>query len=76
MRRIALSVAAAIAFVAILAFLFGPRGAAAGAATAFLGLAWRHDNETGVCLPLAVLFLLVVGVLFLLLFMLILVRPH
>lgn len=76
MRRIALSVAAAIAFVAILALLFGRRGAAVGAAVAFLGVAWRHDNQAGVCLPFAVLLLLVVGVMVLLMVMLLIVAPR
>ncbi|HEY0311457.1 MAG TPA: hypothetical protein VGC56_03085 [Allosphingosinicella sp.] len=76
MRKIVTSAAAALAFVAALAWLLGPRGAAAGAAIAFLGLAWRHDNQTGACLPLAILLLLVVGVMFVLLYMLILTAPH
>jgi len=76
MRRIVTSAAAALGLVLMLGWLFGPRGAAAGAAIAVLGLAWRHDNETGACLPLAVLLLLVVGVMFVLLYMLILTAPH
>jgi hypothetical protein len=76
MRKIVTSAAAALVFVATLAWLFGPRGAAAGAAIAFLGLAWRHDNRTGACLPLAILFLIVLAVMFVLIYMLMLTAPH
>jgi hypothetical protein len=76
MRRIVTSAAAALAFVATLAWQFGPRGPAPGAAIAFLGLAWRHDNETGACLPLAVLLLIVLGVMLTVIYMLMLTAPH
>ena len=48
---------------------FGARGWAVGAAVALLWLAWRHDNEVGVCLPLAILFLIVIAVLCLLVYL-------
>jgi hypothetical protein len=76
MRRIVTSAAAALGLVLLLGWLFGPRGAAVGAAIAFLGLAWRHDNETGACLPLAVLLLLVLGVMFVLVYLLMLTAPR
>jgi hypothetical protein len=76
MRRFVTSVAAAIAFVAVAAWLFGPRGAAAGAALAFLGVVWRHDNQSGACLPLAVLMLIVLGVMAFLMVMLVIVAPR
>jgi hypothetical protein len=52
-------------------YLFGPRGLAAASALALLWLAWRHDNEVGVCLPLAILFLIVLGVMCLLLYLMV-----
>jgi hypothetical protein len=75
MGRIVTS-AAAIALVALAAWLLGPRGAAAAVALAFLVVVWRHDNESGACLPLAVLLLLAVVAMVLLIFMLMLIAPR
>jgi len=76
MRKLVTSLAAAAAFVAVAAWLFGPRGVAAGAALAFLGVVWRHDNHSGACLPLAVLLLIVLGVMVFLMVMLTIVAPR
>jgi len=57
-------------------YLFGPRGLAVSAALGLLWLAWRHDNEVGVCLPLAVLFLIVVAVMCLLLYLMLITHPR
>jgi hypothetical protein len=35
-------------------------------------LAWQHDNEVGACLPLTILFLIVVAVLCLLIYLMLL----
>lgn len=76
MPRIVTSAAAAVALVVLLGLLFGPRGAAGGAVVGFLGIVWRHDDQSGACLPLAVLLLLVVGVMLLLMFLLIVMHPR
>jgi hypothetical protein len=55
---------------------FGARGWAAGAAIALLWLAWRHDNEVGVCLPLAILFLIALAVMCLLIYLMLLTHPR
>ena len=46
--------------------MFGPIGLLIAAAISFIGIAVRHDNDLGTCLPFALLFLLIVGILALL----------
>ena len=75
-RRIIVSVVVCACVVLAAGYLFGPRGLAAASAIALLWLAWRHDNEVGVCLPLAVLFLIVIGVMCLLLYLMLIMNQH
>jgi len=67
---------ASLAIAGILIFtagaLFGPKGWAAAGAISLLWIAWRHDNEVGVCLPLAILLLIVIAVLCLLIYLMLL----
>ena len=70
--RIVVSILVSAVFVAVVGELFGPRGSAVGGAIALLWLASRHDNEVGVCLPLAILFLIVIAVLCLLIYLILL----
>lgn len=72
MARIVVSILVSAVFVAVVGELFGPRGSAVGGAIALLWLASRHDNEVGVCLPLAILFLIVIAVLCLLIYLILL----
>jgi hypothetical protein len=74
--RIAVTIIVAAIVITLSGELFGPKGWAAGAAAALLWIAWRHDNEVGVCLPLAVLFLIVVAVLCLLIYLIMLTHAH
>jgi hypothetical protein len=74
-RRLAVSLGGAVLCVTLAGYVLGPRGLAA-AAGSLLVVAWRHDNDAGTCLPLALLFLLTIAVVLLLFFMLITVRPH
>ena len=74
LKRAAFSIVPPALAVAALALLFGPRGLAIGLAGAFLFLAWRYDNRTGTCLPLAILLLLVLGVLLLLIYLLLMMH--
>lgn len=73
-RRIA-SLVGAGAVVAFAAILTGPAGSVAAAAMALLVVVWRHDNNLGTCLPLAVLFLLICGVLALLIVLMRVTHP-
>ena len=57
-------------------YAFGPRGLALAAAVALLWVAWRHDNQVGVCLPLALLFLILIGVMCLLLYLMTITHPR
>lgn len=41
-----------------------------------LWIAWRHDNEVGVCLPLAILFLIVIAVMCLLIYLMLIAHPR
>lgn len=50
-----------------LVLLLGKHGLIAAALLALPWFAWRYDNDTGAFLPLAILFLLILGVLALLL---------
>jgi hypothetical protein len=74
--RIAVSILVCAVVVAVAGELFGPRGWAGAGVIALLWLAWRHDNEVGVCLPLAVLFLIVIAVMCLLIYLMLLTRPR
>jgi hypothetical protein len=69
-HRVLISMVVSAIVLAAAAYLFGPRGFAAGSALTLLWLAWRHDNDVGVFVPLAVLFLIVVAVMGLLLYLL------
>lgn len=73
--RVLVSVLVCAVAVPTAAYMFGPRGLAAAAALALLWFAWRHDNDVGVCLPLAMLFLIAAGVMGLLLYLLMVTRP-
>ena len=53
---------------------FGPRGYAAGTVFSILFVAWRHDNEVGVLLPLAVLFVIMLLVMFLLIYLMMIIH--
>jgi len=66
-----LSLGTAAFCILVLGKIFGPLGFTVGAVGSFLGLAWRYDNQTGTCLPLAVLLLLVIGVMFLLIYLMV-----
>ncbi|MGZ2411762.1 apolipoprotein N-acyltransferase [Sphingomonas sp. F9_3S_D5_B_2] len=74
--RVIVSVVACAIALPAAGYLFGPRGLAIAAALALLWLAWRHDNEVGVCLPLAVLFLIVIGVMGLLLYLMLITHQR
>ena len=65
-RRNFTTLTVAIVIVALAGLGFGPRGYAIGAVVAFLWAVARFDNQRGTCLPLAAIFVLVVGVLMLL----------
>ena len=75
-RRVLVSILVCTFALAAAGYLFGPRGLAAASAVALLWLAWRYDNEVGVCLPLAVLFLIVIGVMCLLLYLMLITNQH
>jgi hypothetical protein len=70
--RVIVSILVCAVFVPAAEELFGARGWAAGGVIALLWLAWRHDNEVGACLPLTILFLIVVAVLCLLIYLMLL----
>jgi len=74
--RVATSLGAAGMAMTAAGMLAGLRGFAVCAALSLLWIAWRHDNEVGVCLPLAVLVLIVAGVLCLLIYLLMIAHPH
>ena len=63
MRGWPLSLGLAVAFILVIAQLLGPLGFIGASAVAFLAVVWRHDNDLGTCLPLAVLFLIALGIL-------------
>ena len=65
-RRILATLTVAIVMVAVAGLGFGPLGYAIGAVVAFLWAVARFDNQRGTCLPLAAIFVLVVGILMLL----------
>lgn len=75
-RRVLISIGVCAMLLPAAAYLFGPRGLLVAAAIALLWLAWRHDNEVGVCLPLAVLLLIVIGVMCLLLYLMLITHPR
>ena len=68
-KRIATSALYALAIFAGLGLTFGPKGYAAGTIISILFLAWRHDNDVGVVLPLAMLFVIILLVMFLLIYL-------
>jgi hypothetical protein len=70
--RLIISILVCAAFMAASGALFGARGWAAGAVISLLWIAWRHDNKVGVCLPLAILFLIVIAVMCLLIYLMLL----
>lgn len=74
--RMLTSIAVAAGGTAIAGLVFGPIGGVAAAVAAILWAAWRHDNDLGTCLPLAVLVLLVIGMLALLMFLTAIDRPR
>jgi hypothetical protein len=74
--RATVSVLTCAIFVTAAGELLGPKGWAAGAAIALLWLAWRHDNEVGVCLPLAILSLIVIAVMCLLIYLMMVTHPR
>ena len=74
-QRLLLSFGYAASIICALSLAFGPRGLAAGAVTAFLFIAWRHDNKLGVFLPLAVLVVIVLAVMFAIFYLLASIRP-
>jgi hypothetical protein len=76
LRRLAVSLAAAVAATAASAWLFGPRGLLAGGIAAFLWLAWRHDNRVGACLPIAVLLVIVLCVILVLFSLVLIIHPR
>ena len=69
-KRFALSGVYAAAIVAGLGWAFGPRGLLAGLIIAILFVAWRHDNDVGVLVPLAVLLIITLLVMFLIFYLL------
>jgi hypothetical protein len=75
-RRIIVSVVVCAFALPAAGYLLGPRGLVAASAVGLLWLAWRHDNEVGVCLPLAVLFLIVIGVMCLLLYLMLIMNQR
>ena len=75
-RRVLLSIAYAVAIVAVANFAFGPRGFAAGCAVALLMFAWRHDNEMGAFFPLAMLLVITLAVIFVIFYLLIVIHPR
>ena len=50
------------AATAVLGFAFGGMGVAVAAMLSLLWLAWRFDNQTGSCLMLTILLLIVIAV--------------
>jgi hypothetical protein len=67
------SLASAAVIVAASSWVWGPRGLLAGMALGLLLIAWRHDNNVGVLLPLAILVIITIGVMLLLFNLLVLV---
>jgi hypothetical protein len=74
--RIAVSILVCAVIVAGSGELLGPKGWAGAGVIAFVWAAWRHDNEVGVCLPLAILFLIVIAVMCLLIYLMLLTHPR
>ena len=56
--------------------LFGPIGYLASATVSLLWIAWRHDNDLGAFLPLAMLVLIAVGVLALLIYLMLITHSR
>jgi hypothetical protein len=69
LKRFLVSVGTAVTLVLVIGASTGPLGYAVASAVAFLVLAWRHDNQSGACFPLAVLFLLAILALLLLFYL-------
>lgn len=69
-KRFALSLSYVAAIIAGLSWTFGPRGLAAGIILGILFLAWRHDNNLGILLPLAFLIVITLLVMFLIFYLL------
>lgn len=67
MKRWLVSVGLALLFVCAIGAAFGASAALGAGVVALLAIVVRHDNDAGLCLPLAVLFLLILGVCVLLL---------
>ena len=70
MARWAISIAIGAAFSLVAGRLFGPVGLLVAAVLVLLAIAWRHDNDLGTCLPLAVLFVIACAILGMLMVML------
>jgi hypothetical protein len=73
--RLIVSILVCAGFIIASGALFAARGWAAGAAISLLWIAWRHDNEVGVCLPLAILILIVISVMCLLIYLMLVTHP-
>jgi len=75
-RRLLLASAISVAAMTAASLAFGPLGFAIAFAAGLLGTAWYGDDQLGTCLPLAVMFLLVLLVIGVLMAMLMFVhRP-
>ena len=74
-KRVATSAIYVLATFAALELTFGPRGYPTGVITSILFLAWQHDNDVGILLPIAMLFVIILLVMFLLIFMMIILHP-
>jgi hypothetical protein len=70
MKRWLISVVGTIAATALLGGLLGPMAGLIGAIAGILWTTVRHDNHLGTCLPLVILFLVILGVLTMLTYLL------
>lgn len=69
-KRLALTAAIVASGIAVAGHGFGARGLVAAVAFGLLFAAWRHDNDTGTCLILAMLFLITCAVMLVLFYLL------
>jgi MFS family permease len=74
-KRFVVSAVYALAIVAGLGWSFGPRGLLVGLMIALLLVAWRHDNNVGLLVPLAVLLIITILVMFLIFYLLAVIHP-
>jgi hypothetical protein len=75
-HRFLLASGVSILTIAVATFAFGAVGFAVAAPIGFLAIAWYGDDNLGTCLPLAVMFLVVVAVLMTVLGLLVVTRPR